>query len=123
MLTFDLTGIMVDADPWKVAPMVSYGYTLPVRNRLNLDFSWSPTQDRLLTILESAPLDNLADDTADLSGRKVEGEPVFCYHEEYEDDDPDLFPVFALRFKGTSQYAAYRYQILMEGEDNDIHFI
>lgn len=38
MLTFDLTGIMVDADPWKVAPMISYGYTLPIRKRLNLDF-------------------------------------------------------------------------------------
>ena len=38
MLTFDLTGIMVDADPWKVAPMLSYGYTLPLRKRLNLDF-------------------------------------------------------------------------------------
>lgn len=38
MLTFDLTGIMVDAEPWKCAPMISYGYTLPIRKRLNLDF-------------------------------------------------------------------------------------
>lgn len=38
MLTFDLTGILVDADPWKFGPMLTYGYTLPIRKRLNLDF-------------------------------------------------------------------------------------
>lgn len=38
MLTFDLTGILVDADPWKFGPMVTYGYNLPIRERLNLDF-------------------------------------------------------------------------------------
>ena len=88
-----------------------------------LNFVWTPTQDRLLTILESAPLDNRADNTADISGRKVEGDSEYFYHEEYEDDDPDLFPVFALRFKGTSQYAAYRYQILLKGEGNDVRFV
>ena len=88
-----------------------------------LNFVWSPTAEKRLTLLESAPLDNREDRTADLSGRKVEGESEFYYHEEYEDDNPDAFPVFALRFKGTSQYAAYRYQIIMEGEDNDFHFV
>lgn len=38
MLTFDLTGILVDADPWKFGPMITYGYNLPIRKRLNLDF-------------------------------------------------------------------------------------
>jgi hypothetical protein len=38
MLTFDVTGILVDADPWKFGPMLTYGYTLPIRKRLNLDF-------------------------------------------------------------------------------------
>lgn len=38
MLTFDLTGILVDAEPWKFGPMLTYGYTLPIRKRLNLDF-------------------------------------------------------------------------------------
>ena len=42
-----------------------------------LNFAWTPTQDRLLTILEAAPLDNLADNTADLSGRKVEGDSEY----------------------------------------------
>lgn len=88
-----------------------------------LNFAWTPTQDKLLTILESAPLDNLADNTADLSGRKVEGDSEYFYHEEYEDGNPDFFPVYALRFKGTSQYAAYRYEILTRGEDNDIHYV
>lgn len=37
MLTFDVTGIMADADPWKGGAMASYGYTLPVARRLNLD--------------------------------------------------------------------------------------
>ena len=38
MLTFDVTGILVDADPWKFGPMLTYGYTLPIKKRLNLDF-------------------------------------------------------------------------------------
>ncbi len=38
MLTFDITGILADADPWKFGPMLTYGYTLPVRERLNIDF-------------------------------------------------------------------------------------
>lgn len=38
MLTFDVTGILADADPWKFGPMLTYGYTLPVRDRLNIDF-------------------------------------------------------------------------------------
>lgn len=38
MLTFDVTGILADADPWKGGMMASYGYTLPITKRLNLDF-------------------------------------------------------------------------------------
>lgn len=38
MLTFDITGILADADPWKFGPMLTYGYTLPVKERLNIDF-------------------------------------------------------------------------------------
>ncbi|MBR2947287.1 MAG: DUF3575 domain-containing protein [Bacteroidales bacterium] len=38
MLTFDITGILVDAEPWKFGPMLTYGYTLPITRRLNLDF-------------------------------------------------------------------------------------
>lgn len=38
MLTFDITGILVDAEPWKFGPMLTYGYALPITERLNLDF-------------------------------------------------------------------------------------
>ena len=38
MLTFDVTGILADTDPWKGGMMASYGYTLPITKRLNLDF-------------------------------------------------------------------------------------
>ena len=88
-----------------------------------LCFSWVPTQDKLLKIKESAPLNNLSDNTADLSGDKVEGESEYYYYEDFEDDDPDFLPIFALRFKGTSQYAAYRYQILSVAQDNDYKMI
>ena len=38
MLTFDVTGILADADPWKGGMMATYGYNLPITSRLNLDF-------------------------------------------------------------------------------------
>lgn len=88
--------------------------------KVPLQFSWVPTSDRLLTFIETAYLENNDDYSADKSGETISGESVFYYDEEFDDGDPDYFPIYALRFKGTTQYAAYRYSVSVEGEGNYI---
>ena len=87
-----------------------------------LNFVWAPVQGSL-TMQETACLENKDDGSADRSGEVISGESEFYYAEDYEDDDPDFIPNFALRFKGTSQYAAYMYQIKLVGEGNDRHYV
>lgn len=76
-----------------------------------LVFSWSPFEDGKYSCVETAYLENEGGYAADESGKTISGDSEFFYAQDYEDDDPDVFPIFALRFKGTSQYAAYRYEI------------
>lgn len=64
------------------------------------------------TIMETAYLDNDDDSTVKTDGRSVSGESSFFHAADYPDSDPDFNPVFALRFKGTPQYAAYRYDMI-----------
>lgn len=87
-----------------------------------LNFSWAPVSGSL-KIQESAYLEDKDDHTADKTGMVISGESEFYYAEDYEDDDPDFIPNFALRFKGTSQYAAYMYQIKLVGEGNDLCYV
>lgn len=86
-------------------------YTASLNMSAILIFSWSPTEDDKYTTTETAYLDNDSQYGPDASGEVISGESVFFYAEDYEDDNPDVFPIYALRFKGTSQYAAYRYEI------------
>ena len=85
-----------------------------------LIFSWSPFEGGRYSYKETACLDNKDDYTADESGDVISGDSEFYFAEDYEDDNPDVFPIFALRFKGTSQYAAYRYELceVRPAEDN-----
>lgn len=69
-------------------------------------------EDYSETVVETAYLDNNEDSTVDAGGAKVSGESIFYYAAGYDDGEPDFSPIFALRFKGTSQYAAYRYDIV-----------
>ena len=85
---------------------------------LPLNHAWQPTSD-VIKFEETAYLEDKADYSADHSGEIISGESEFFYAQEYEDGNPDFIPNFALRFKGTSQYAAYMYQI--ETKDYDTH--
>ena len=77
---------------------------------LPLVHEWCPAMEGI-AFKETAFLGNKKDYSADFAGEVISGDSEFLYIEEYEDDAPDFIPNFALRFKGTSQYAAYMYQI------------
>jgi len=77
-----------------------------------LIFTWDPMSGGVFTTKETAWLGNRDDYSADENGPVVSGDSEFYYDENYDDGNPDSFPIYALRFKGTSQYAAYRYDIV-----------
>ena len=64
------------------------------------------------TVMETVYIDNNEDSTKDTEGEVISGESSFFYAVDYPDSEQDFHPVFAVRFKGTTQYAAYRYDIV-----------
>jgi hypothetical protein len=89
---------------------------------LPLNHAWSPVLEGI-AFKETAFLDNKDDCSADPSGEIVSGDSEFYYASEYEDGDPDFIPNFALRFKGTTQYAAYMYQIKVKDFDTHTEYV
>ena len=89
---------------------------------LPLNHAWSPASEGI-KFIESAFLDNKDDYSADSSGEVIRGESEFYYASDYEDGNPDFIPNFALRFKGTSQYAAYMYQIKVNEYDTHTEYV
>lgn len=99
-------------------------YTASLNMTSILIFSWAPTAEKKFTTTETAFLDNDSDYKTEISGEIISGESVFFYDEDYEDNNPDVFPIYALRFKGTSQYAAYRYEVkIIEDEPGTVQRI
>lgn len=96
-----------------IFPRINYDDVQPGLNMSSiLIFGWSPVQDDVFRTKETAYLDNKEDYSADTDGDVISGDSEFYYDEDYEDNNPDFFPIYALRFKGTSQYAAYRYDLI-----------
>lgn len=89
---------------------------------LPLNHAWSPASEGI-AFKETAYLYNRDDCSADPSGEIVSGDSEFYYASEYEDGDPDFIPNFALRFKGTTQYAAYMYQIKVKEFDTHSEYV
>jgi hypothetical protein len=89
---------------------------------LPLNHAWSPASEGI-AFKETAYLYNRDDCSADPSGEIVSGDSEFYYAPEYEDGDPDFIPNFALRFKGTTQYAAYMYQIKVKEFDTHSEYV
>ncbi|MBR2947288.1 MAG: hypothetical protein IKC17_01710 [Bacteroidales bacterium] len=74
---------------------------------LPLSFEWLPTED-IIIFNETAYLENNNNGSVYKNGETVSGESRICY---ITDPDSQYLLNFALRFKGTSQYAAYRYEL------------
>lgn len=76
---------------------------------------------------ETLYLDNDGEFAPDTSGESITGtsyirlgEFSHVYAYNYEGVSHDMYTVYALRFKGTSEFAAYRYECCEEG---DVHYL
>ena len=77
------------------------------------------------TVTETVYLENTSDNCPNESGKTITGESVFnistteCYDNGNSEYPLKAYVVYALRFKGTEQYAAYRYEYYTMQSDDE----
>ena len=92
------------------------GFENRYQHYLPLCFEWFPTNE-IVSFKETAYIENKADYSADESGEIISGDSEFCYIENFGGEETYYTTNLALRFKGTSQYAAYKYKIKEKSYD------